>query len=128
MKLYREIEDKMVLAKVLEMIKETQKHLIVSKREGENHKVKPNEEYYKILQMLSRKGIKISRYFYGSRQGFAQEQNANPDIENIYGGTAEEYQRLIIADGKKSMAKIGRQFVSSENTLWINMLKHSLPK
>ncbi len=126
MKLYEELAEDNVLERVFNILSDTKVALFVSKQEDEKDNVQPNEEYFRLLQKLQEKGVIITRYYFGSKQGFEQEKTDNPKVNNIYGGRRDEYQRLIISDEKRSMSKIGRQFVYSENPLWIEMLKNYL--
>lgn len=126
MRLYEELAEDNVLERVFNILSDTKVTLFVSKQEDEKDNIQPNEEYFRLLQKLQEKGVIITRYYFGSKQGFEQEKTDNPKVKNIYGGRRYEYQRLIISDEKRSMSKIGRQFVYSENPLWIEMLKNYL--
>lgn len=126
MNLYEEISENKVLETVFKMLQDTKASLVVSKQEDEKDNVQPNEEYFEALRKLERNGVKITRYYFGSKTGFEHEKNANPKIKNVYGGRRDEYQRLIISDEQRSMSKIGKQFVYSEHPLWIGMLKNYL--
>ncbi len=126
MKLYEGLAENNVLKRVFVILSDTTVSLLVSKQEDEKDNVQPDEEYFRLLQKLREKGVRITRYYFGSRDGFEREKKDNPKINNIYGGLKEEYQRLIISDGKRSVSKIGGQFVYSENPLWIEMLKNYL--
>lgn len=128
MKLYQELNEKEVLASAMNILKKTKRLLIVSKLENDPHPVQPNPSYYNLLNELKQNKVQIIRYYFGSPEGFENEQRANPDIENIYGGNQSDFQRLIISDDDKSMCKIGKQFVYSSNSHWISMLKQSLPQ
>lgn len=123
MKLYFEIADDMVLAKVIALVEQAEKQLLVSEGEDDSHQVQPDEKYYKALAAFLERGGQIVRYYFGSKERFEKCRKSNPSVTYIYVGSMEEYQRAVIVDGKKSMAKIGRQFVFSENPQWINLLR-----
>lgn len=123
MKLYFEIADDMVLAKVVALVEQAEKQLLVSEGEDDSHQVQPDEKYYKALAAFLGRGGQIVRYYFGSKERFEKCRKSNPSVTYIYAGSMEEYQRAVIVDGKKSMAKIGRQFVFSENPQWINLLR-----
>ena len=128
MKLYKEIPENKVLETVFKILSNTRSSLVVSKLEDEKDNVRPDEEYFRLLQKLLENGVSVTRYYFGSQQGFEQEKRDNPDVKNIYGGEKESHQRLIVSDEKQSMSKIGNQFVYSEHPLWITMLKGCLQK
>ncbi|MBO5443702.1 MAG: hypothetical protein J6A33_07975 [Alphaproteobacteria bacterium] len=128
MKLYKEIPENKVLETVFKILSNTRSSLVVSKLEDEKDNVRPDEEYFRLLQKLLENGVSVTRYYFGSQQGFEREKRDNPDVKNIYGGEKESYQRLIVSDEKQSMSKIGNQFVYSEHPLWITMLKGCLQK
>lgn len=128
MKLYKEIPENKVLETVFKILSNTRSSLVVSKLEDEKDNVRPDEEYFRLLQKLLENGVSVTRYYFGSQQGFEREKRDNPDVKNIYGGEKESYQRLIVSDEKQSMSKIGNQFVYSEHPLWIKMLKGCLQK
>lgn len=128
MKLYKEIPENKVLETVFKILSNTRRSLVVSKLEDEKDNVRPDEEYFRLLQKLLENGVSVTRYYFGSQQGFEREKRDNPDVKNIYGGEKESYQRLIVSDEKQSMSKIGNQFVYSEHPLWITMLKGCLQK
>ncbi len=128
MKLYKEIPENKVLETVLKILSDTRSSLVVSKLEDEKDNVRPDEEYFRLLQKLLENGVSVTRYYFGSQKGFEREKRDNPYVKNIYGGEKESYQRLIVSDEKQSMSKIGNQFVYSEHPLWITMLKGCLQK
>lgn len=127
MRLYQELNEEDVLSSAMNILEATEHLLIVSKLENDPHPIQPNPNYYRLLDKLKQNKVRIIRYYFGSPEGFETERRENPDIENIYGGDKDDFQRLIISDDNKSMSKIGKQFVYSTNPLWINMLRQSLP-
>lgn len=108
------------------MVKNAKKQIVVSKLENEKSSVTPNGQYYDFLEQAQKRGVRITRYYFGSTAGLKAEQAKNKDINYVYGGREDEYQRLVIADGECSMAKIGSQFVYSRHPAWLGMLYASL--
>lgn len=122
MKLYQEICDNDVLDKVIALVRQAEKTIIVSEGEKDRHQVQPDRRYYQTLSDFVNRGGSVVRYYFGGREEFARHQADNPQIAYHYAGGMENYQRAVIVDGQKAMAKIGRQFVYSENALWVEML------
>lgn len=126
MKLYQEVDNSDVLEKVIALVDKAQKTLFVVEGEDDNHEVQPDDKYFQAVQAFLNRGGIVYRYYFGKEKGFLNAQSDNPEIIYYYCGEMENYQRAVIADGNQAMAKIGNQFVYSENPLWVKMLQDYL--
>ena len=126
MKLYEKVQVEDVLEKVISLSRLCEKSMIVVQGETDLSSVQPNDAYFQVLEELMQKKIKIIRYYFGSFESCLQEHQKNPNIEYLYCGEMDKYQRAVIVDMKYSMAKIGDDFVFSMHPLWIQMLAEYL--
>ena len=125
-KLYRLLEEKDVLNTVTDAVCKTQQMLILVQGQVDNSPVQPDNRYFKILNDLCDKKIKIRRYYFGSKEAFDDEKVMQSGIEWRWAGSMEAYQRAIIIDGKKAFFKIGTQFAVSEYPPLIELLTQYL--
>lgn len=98
-----EIKKETVVGKVISLIALAEEKIIMT-MDSEEELMRPlPTEYHRTLAGISRRGIEITRFTYGSKKSFEEIRKKHKYATTIYGGEVAKYQRMIVVDGKKAM-------------------------
>lgn len=103
-----------VLNLAIKLVKSANSKIIVTHSEQDKSSVKPNDDYYQSLEERILNGIRVSRYYFGNHKNYTHEKAVYKNINYIYAGSTESYQRCIIIDNKKMLFKLEDSFYYSE--------------
>ena len=107
MKFCEEVKKEQILKKAFNLIEESKKCIdtTMDAKEEINHPLP--EIYHNKLYRLSKKRVAVNRYVFGTKKLFIVIKNKYPNVNTIYGGEMNKYQRMLIADKEKGLFAIG---------------------
>ena len=114
------VESEDVLNRVIDLVRSAKREIIVTHSGQDESKIKPNSKYFTTLCEMKDSGVTVIRYIFGNDDFPSQDKFG---ISQVYGGTAKQYQRTIIVDGKKAMFKLGDHFYYTTNHVLCQALK-----
>jgi sugar-specific transcriptional regulator TrmB len=117
---------KEVINKAISLIKSSKK-IIEMTMNMEEELVNPlPQKYHGLLKKLVKKNIKISRYTYGDKKLVSKIKDLYPQINIIYSGNLNKYQRMLIIDRNYGLFSInGKVFFTNFKPLIKSLLEYA---
>lgn len=114
MKLCREVSKAQLLTQAISLVSSAKEEIFATMHLDEESEKPLPREYHLLLLSKKRAGVNIVRFGYGSKKAFLTISKLHSDIDLVYRGSDEYYQRMLLVDGQKGMFSVSNKFYYTE--------------
>ncbi len=122
MNFVQEVQKETVLNKALALVRGAEKEILVTMDVDDEVRAPLPTQYHTLLETKARRGVKITRYGFGSKRGFHALQHEGSFVHFLYAGSIRRYQRMLVIDNKRGLFKIADIVCYTEFTPLITAL------